>query len=224
MDKEYSKHLINTYKNEELHERMKRRLAYLERVYKRSDHRLFAELAFCLCTPQTKARKGASAIVDLYKNNLLFDGKSEEIAVVLSKHVRFHNMKAEHIVRARSLYFDNGKFLLRKSIDEASDKDQMIELRNTLAKEIKGFGLKEASHFLRNIGFGQSLSILDRHIMRVMDRLEILPKGMTPKTSLTKNNYLECEKNLTDYSKKVKIPMEYLDFVFWYDATNDIFK
>ena len=57
-----------------------------------------------------------------------------------------------------------------------------------------------------------------------MDKLEILPKGMTPKTSLTKNNYLKVEENLVEYSKKENIPMEYLDFVFWFDATNDIFK
>ena len=60
--------------------------------------------------------------------------------------------------------------------------------------------------------------------MRVMDKLEILPEGMTPKTSLTKNNYLKVEENLVEYSKKENIPMEYLDFVFWFDATNDIFK
>ena len=30
--------------------------------------------------------------------------------------------------------------------------------------------------------------------------------------------------DLVEYSKNEKIPMEYLDFVFWYDATNDIFE
>ena len=39
-----------------------------------------------------------------------------------------------------------------------------------------------------------------------------------------KNNYLKVEENLVEYSKKENIPMEYLDFVFWFDATNDIFK
>lgn len=224
MDKEYSKHLLSIYKDKKLRDRMVRRLGYLERVYKRNDERLFAELAFCLCTPQTKARSGAAAIVDLHKQNLLFKGNAEKIAKVLSKHVRFHNMKANHIVIARELYYYKGTFLLRGRIDESDREGRMVELRNELAKEIKGFGFKEASHFLRNIGFGHSLSILDRHIMRVMDRLGILPKGMTPKTSLTKKNYLECEKNLVDYSHKVNIPMEYLDFVFWYDATDDIFK
>ncbi|ADG70610.1 MULTISPECIES: 8-oxoguanine DNA glycosylase [Brachyspira] len=225
MDKEYAKHLMGIYKDKVLHERMKRRLEYFERVFKRdNDKRLFAELAFCICTPQTKARSGAAAIIDLYNNNLLFKGSAEKVANILIKHVRFHNMKAENIVLARKIYFPNEKFVLKDRINEALKNDTMVELRNELAKEVKGYGLKEASHFLRNIGFGQKIAILDRHIMRVMDKLSILPEGMTPKTSLTKNNYLSCESNLVEYSKSEKIPMEYLDFVFWYDATNDIFK
>ncbi len=225
MDKEYAKHLMEIYKDKVLHERMKRRLEYFERVFKRdNDKRLFAELAFCICTPQTKARSGAAAIIDLYNNNLLFNGSAEKVANILIKHVRFHNMKADNIVLARKLYFPKGQFILKDRINEAVKNDAMVELRNQLAKEVKGYGLKEASHFLRNIGFGQKIAILDRHIMRVMDKLSILPEGMTPKTSLTKNNYLQCESNLVEYSKSEKIPMEYLDFVFWYDATNDIFK
>lgn len=225
MDKEYAKHLMGIYKDKVLHERMKRRLEYFERVFKRdNDKRLFAEFAFCICTPQTKARSGAAAIIDLYNNNLLFKGSAEKVANILIKHVRFHNMKAENIVLARKLYFPNEKFVLKDRINEALKNDTMVELRNELAKEVKGYGLKEASHFLRNIGFGQKIAILDRHIMRVMDKLSILPEGMTPKTNLTKNNYLQCESNLVEYSKSEKIPMEYLDFVFWYDATNDIFK
>ena len=225
MDKEYAKHLMGIYKDKVLHERMKRRLEYFERVFKRdNDKRLFAELAFCICTPQTKARSGAAAIIDLYNNNLLFNGSAEKVANILIKHVRFHNMKADNIVLARKLYFPKGQFILKDRINEAVKNDTMVELRNQLAKEVKGYGLKEASHFLRNIGFGQKIAILDRHIMRVMDKLSILPEGMTPKTSLTKNNYLQCESNLVEYSKSEKIPMEYLDFVFWYDATNDIFK
>ena len=220
MDKEYAKHLMGIYKDKILHERMKRRLEYFERVYKRkNDKRLFAELAFCICTPQTKARSGAAAIIDLYNHNLLFKGSEESIANILIKHVRFHNMKARNIVLARKLYFPKEKFILREI-----KNDSIVSLRNELAKEVKGYGLKEASHFLRNIGFGQKIAILDRHIMRVMSKLDILPESMTPKTSLTKNNYMSCESNLVEYSKKEKIPMEYLDFVFWYDATNDIFK
>lgn len=224
MDKEYAKHLKKIFNDKILNKRMKLRLDYLSRVYRRDDKRLFAELCFCLLTPQTKARNGCKAVIALYKENLLFSGSEEAIAKTLQKHVRFHNTKAKNIVTARNLYFPNGIFLLREKIDVSVKNNKVTELRNTLAKEVKGFGLKEASHFLRNIGFGQTISILDRHILRVMDKLSILPDSFTVKSSLTKNNYEECEKKLIEYSQKEKIPMEYLDFVFWYDATDDIFK
>ena len=84
MDKEYAKHLMGIYKDKILHERMKRRLEYFKRVYKRdNDKRLFAELAFCICTPQTKARSGAAAIIELYNHNLLFNGSAEKVANIL---------------------------------------------------------------------------------------------------------------------------------------------
>lgn len=49
---------------------------------------------------------------------------------------------------------------------------------------------KEASHFLRNVGFGEDIAILDRHILKNLVKLEVineLPKTLTPKL------YLEIE-------------------------------
>lgn len=224
MNEEYSKHLLSIFEDEVLYERMTKRLDFLKRIYKRSDNRLFAEFCFCLCTPQTKARNGFKTISELIKNDALFNGGFEEISSLLKKYVRFHNVKTENILLARELYFKNNKFSLRKDIDDASKNDSVIELRNKLAKEVKGYGLKEASHFLRNIGFGHKLAILDRHILREMEKLNILPSGFTPKTNLTQKNYLLCESHLINYSNLVAIPPEYLDFVMWYDATSDIFK
>lgn len=33
---------------------------------------------------------------------------------------------------------------------------------------------KEASHFLRNVGFGEDVAILDRHILRNLERLAVI--------------------------------------------------
>ena len=49
------------------------------------------------------------------------------------------------------------------------------ELRNWLAKNVKGYGLKEAGHFLRNIGISDNkITILDRHILRNLKKLNII--------------------------------------------------
>lgn len=225
MNKEYAKHLMSIYKDKVLYDRMTRRLDYLERIFTRlDDKRLFAELCFCLTTPQTKARNGWKAFIALYKDDLLFKLSESKIATILKKYVRFHNMKANHIVVSREKYFRNGVFTLRDDIKHAYNTNTMIEFRNKIAKEIKGLGLKEASHFLRNIGFGRDIAILDRHILREMEKLDILPSGITSKTTLTKKNYLEVESSLIEYANKEGIDTRYLDFVLWYDATDDIFK
>ncbi len=224
MNKEYSKHLINIFKDKDLQNRMTRRLAFLSNIYKRSEVRLFNEFCFCLLTPQTKARNAYKAINELSHKNLILEGSHSEIALILKKHVRFHNMKSTNIIMAREKYFEGSVFSLKTGIDNAHKNNSMTDFRNSLAKEVRGYGLKESSHFLRNIGFGQTLAILDRHILREMDKLNILPESLTPKSNLTKNNYLLCEANLIEYSKKSNIPAEYLDFVMWYEATNDIFK
>lgn len=82
-------------------------------------------------------------------------------------------------------------------------------------------GYKEASHFLRNIGFGENLAILDRHILKnlvLLGVIESIPKG------IIKNKYLEIEEKMAKLSKKIDVPMSHLDIVLWYKETGEIFK
>ena len=80
---------------------------------------------------------------------------------------------------------------------------------------------KEAGHFLRNVGFGSEVAILDRHILRNLVRLEIIeeiPKTISPKV------YLEIEKKLKIFCEEVKIPMDEMDLLLWYLEAGEIFK
>ena len=95
------------------------------------------------------------------------------------------------------------------------------EIREWLVKNIKGIGYKEASHFLRNTGFGDAIAILDRHILKNMILSGILsekPKTLSPAT------YLLIEKKLIDFSKKIQIPPDHLDFVWWYKEAGEVYK
>jgi N-glycosylase/DNA lyase len=88
-------------------------------------------------------------------------------------------------------------------------------------RNVKGIGYKEASHFLRNIGFGQHLAILDVHILRNMVRygvIESVPKN------ISRSVYLELENKLKGFAKKIGIPMDELDLLFWSSETGEIFK
>ena len=73
-----------------------------------SNKRLFAELSFCLLTPQSNAKVCWRAIEILMKNNLLYEGTVEEIKHFLTG-VRFHNNKANYIVLAREKLIPNSR-------------------------------------------------------------------------------------------------------------------
>ena len=180
---------------------------------------VFTELAFCLLTPQSKARGAEKAINALLANGKLFDGTSEEIREELNV-VRFKNKKAEYIVEAREKFSENGEIIF-KDIIEKKLKDGVITTRDWIVKDIKGIGYKEAGHFLRNIGFGEEVAILDRHILKNLKRFEVIeeiPSSITPKI------YHEIEEKMVAFSAKINIPMDHLDFLFWYNEAGEVFK
>ena len=178
---------------------------------------LFTELAFCILTPQSKARSGWQAICTLKEKNLLYCGVYEEINPELNI-VRFKNKKSEYLINAREKFLDNRDISLRKELNSRKD---VIEKRDWLVNEIKGYGFKEASHFLRNIGFVENIAILDRHILKNMKLNGVIREIPA---SITRTRYLDLENRLRDFSKEIKIPMGHLDFVLWYKEAGEVFK
>ena len=200
--------LIEEYKSKKKY--IKRRLKEFGDIDKDQDKEIFPELCFCILTPQSNARHCDKAIQELKKRNLLFTGRVKAIRRILKGRSRFHNKKAEYIVNARRL-FDK----------EILGKDDAKEIRNDLVKTIKGIGYKEASHFLRNIGLGKDVAILDRHILKnlkIYGIINEIPSSLTPKM------YLDIEGKARRFSKRVRIPLEELDLLFWSKETGDIFK
>lgn len=177
----------------------------------------FAEIAFCILTPQSKARNAWSAITKLKENGLLYTGNSEEIVEYLNV-VRFKNNKSRYLVELRNLMTRNGKLDSKNILKEIGD---VYEKRNWILKNVKGMGLKEAAHVLRNLGYGRYLAILDRHVLKNLKELGVIDE--IPK-SLTKNKYFEIEKLMIAYSEKVNIPMDALDLVFWSQQAGEVFK
>ena len=155
--------LLNSYlcKKNMISERLKE----FREVLHGSDERVFAELSFCLCTPQSKAFVCWNAISNLANNQLLYHGSSENIKPFL-KGIRFPNVKAKYIIDARTYFTVEGRLNVKSHICSFVET---VELREYLVENIKGIGMKEASHFLRNIGLGKDLAILDRHIMRSLE-------------------------------------------------------
>jgi N-glycosylase/DNA lyase len=124
---------------------------------------------------------------------------------------RHPNIRAKYIVKARKHIYT-----LKKVVSHSRDEKKV---REWFVKNIKGLGYKEASHFLRNIGF-KNFAILDFHIIDVLVRYRIIEK---PKT-LTKKKYLEIEELLRKVADKLNLNLAELDLYLWYMDTGKVLK
>ena len=174
----------------------------------------FEELILCILTANSSAKIGLKCVEALKKNNLILNGSERELEEILKKNGhRYYQIRAKYIVEARKY--------------GTKIKDIIMEIkgvkrkREWLVKNVKGLGYKEASHFLRNIGLGKSFAILDRHILKNLKRYGVIET--IPKT-LTKKRYLEIEKNMKEFSKKIGIRIDELDLLFWSEETGEVFK
>jgi N-glycosylase/DNA lyase len=196
---------------------IQKRLAEFRQVTQWKDEEVFAELCFCLLTPQSSAKVCWEAITALKKQSLLLKGQPRELLPLL-RSVRFTESKAKYIVEARNMFSKDGSLQLKSQITSFYNP---FELREWLVENVKGLGYKEASHFLRNIGLGEGFAILDRHILRNLNQLGVIPE--IPST-ITKKRYLEIEEKLRRFATEIDIPMADLDLLFWSKETGWIFK
>ena len=193
------------------------RLSHFEQVGKKGGRALFEELCFCLLTPQSKARSCDAAISELKEKKLLFSGNAAAIAKVLSTKTRFHNNKARYLVEAWKKFETDNFALLAHTTFSGSERNA----REYFLQEVKGLGLKEASHYLRNVGRGSTLAILDRHILKNLVKCGAI--GKVP-ASLTEKRYLQIEKDMEKFCTRTGIPLAHLDLLFWAEETGEIFK
>lgn len=194
--------LINDLRNSHIREVVDKRMSEFKAV-PRTFNDLFRELVFCILTAGTSAELGLKTISHL--GNTIFTGSQDEIRKRLKEVYRFHTLRAEYIFKARDNF---------KKIDINSSS-----VRDDLVKSIKGIGMKEASHFLRNIGF-DDFAIIDFHIVDLLVNNNLIEK---PKT-LTRKKYLEIEGVLRQLANKVNLPLGELDLYLWYAETGKVLK
>ncbi len=193
------------------------RLREFKEVLGRSEEDVFAELCFCLLTPQSSAKTCWAAVTRLREKSLLLKGSASDLQPLLQD-VRFNEGKARYIVEARTHFTKNDEIRLKPHLGSFTNP---FELREWLVENVKGLGYKESSHFLRNVGLGEEFAILDRHILRNLKDFGLMPDVPL---SLTKRRYLEIEEKVRGFSKEIGIPMADLDLLLWSKETGWIFK
>ncbi len=196
-------------KFQESKEKIDKHLEKYDEIDTENRDQLFEELVFCLLTPQSKARSADQSIKALKAHDLLLNGTPAQLEPQL-KSIRFHITKAKRIVEAREK-FQNFEF----------NFSNIEELRHKIVQTFKGLGYKEASHYLRNIGYGRDLAILDRHILKNlvnMNLIEEIPKTLTPK------KYFEIENTMKNFCKNNEMNMGHIDLILWSTETGEMFK
>jgi N-glycosylase/DNA lyase len=196
------------------------RLREFRRVWQDgSDTQLFEEMVYCIFTAGASAVSGSGAVNAV--RPLLKDGSRVALTRALKQKpaYRFHNVRAEYVVSTRSYLSETVAMRLRDQLKSFSDP---FERRDWLARnpKIKGLGYKEASHFLRNIGF-KGYGILDKHIVRCLAELGVIDSSKPP---TTRARYLETEARMRNFSGVVGIDFDELDLALWSMKTGKILK
>jgi len=181
----------------------------------KDDNRIFEELCFCIFTANTSAEMGAKA-VDAVRN-VLINGNALDMTRRLEGIYRFNNLRPEFIVHTRTHLKNTLNFELKKKIKSFKGKN---ELRDFFVSSVKGFGYKEASHFLRNIGF-KGYAILDKHIINSLYEFGILETNQKPKNP---KEYLGIEQKFIGFSKDIGIDTDELDLLLWSRKNGRILK
>lgn len=179
----------------------------------------FYELCFCLLTPQSKAVNAEAVVMQLQQ--MSFKENGGDVVHILrdpTRYIRFHHQKAKRLAEAR-LRWNEYHSVITSCMASTTTKE-LRERRDLLASTVLGFGLKEASHFLRNIG-AQGVGILDRHILRYLVTCGVY-RTIPEIGSL--RQYHRVEKRFSDYAQRVGYTMDQLDLLFWSEMTGFILK
>jgi len=201
---------IEILKKDDISKIIQNRIKEFSSIKKSETAKIFKELCFCIMTANCGAEK-CIEVNDRIDKGFLNLSEEELVNKFKDFGYRFPNRRANYIVDARN-YISELESIIKSNIDE-------IELREWIVKNIKGLGYKEASHFLRNIGY-RNLAIIDFHIVDLLVKFELIEK---PK-SMTKNKYLEIENVLKQIGRKVHLDMAKLDLYLWYKETGKVLK
>ncbi|MBK6723291.1 MAG: hypothetical protein IPO41_11675 [Acidobacteria bacterium] len=182
-----------------------------------TDVNFLEEMVFCFFTGGCSARMGLNSLEAI--KPILLTADQPELANALVGHHRYPNARANYVATSRDFLREQYGLKLRKKLQSF---DCRLERRDWLVREkgIKGLGYKEASHYLRNIGY-KGYAILDKHVLNCLTELKIIDDPKPPNTRL---RYLNTEDKLRKLTELTGIDFDELDLVLWSMKTGIILK
>ena len=174
---------------------------------------IFYEFCFCILTPQSSAKNA----IEVQNKLIVLDFFNKKFApnYLLSDknhYIRFHNVKSQRLLNAINFY--------PSLLEILSSNLNQYEKRKKIKDNFSGLGMKESSHFLRNIGY-KNLAIIDRHILKNLHLCGVLENTAPPKNE---KQYLEIEDKFLKYAIEIGIEMDFLDLLFFANSTGTVLK
>jgi len=200
---------IITLKNSDISKLIDSRIQEFKEIDKKSNDELFKELCFCILTANFNAEKSIKIQKEIGEC-FLTDSKDVLAQKLRGYGHRFPNARAAYISES---------IKCKDSLGEIVQIHDGNALREWIVENVKGLGYKEASHFLRNVGF-DDYAIIDFHIVDLLVDYKLIEK---PK-AITKRKYMAIESLLKKLARKTNLTLAELDLYLWYMETGKILK
>lgn len=182
---------------------------------------LWYELAACILGSRVRFEIANAAVSRLRGSGLLDELLRHDSTQALEQAVArtlagptgaryaYPRLRAQHIcTTAASLYRERGS-LIHLLTNSRSDRDARMRLIATCV----GIGPKQASLFLRNVGYSSHLAILDAHVLRFMAWIGLSDRPNGTVASLSAYERLEAE--LARYAVRLDVALGELDVAIW---------
>jgi N-glycosylase/DNA lyase len=192
-----------------------------------SEQELWNELCFCILSSNVPFEMAKSAFLQLLAKNLLALERigpkaGRQLTRELSRPIylprtrdgsmrkyRFPRIRASNILGAWNCLYGSSTTILQL----LNGFDSGEAARWFLAATIPGLGMKEASHFLRNVKFSDSLAILDSHILTFLKQTALLSQRFS--NGLTPRRYTEIEGIMKAVAENSNLSLAVLDMAVW---------
>lgn len=183
-------------------------------VHEMDSQKWYEELVYCLLTAYSSALMGQRC-VDALRGGALMDGSIQDVrGCLVEEGHRFANRRAEYV------YDTRGLAPRIKGVIQGFDDPR--DARGWLVENVKGLGWKEASHYLRNVGYF-GLAIIDRHILSNMVEHGLITEEESRK-GLTRRRYHAYEGVLEKVARRLGMTPGELDLYLWYRKTGKVLK
>jgi len=182
---------------------------------------VWQQLCFCLLSPVTRFEAVRACMRRLEAHRVLTrlaenpgGVRSEQVRRLLAapdSPCRFPGQKAIHLVQAGHFFY--GKAPASGVLGFLRSFPSSLDARRALVERVPGLGMKEASHFLRNVGRGTNLAVLDVHVRQFLVEMHLVDESTA--FSNARASYLKMEEALGSLAFNSGLDSGTMDLAIW---------